>query len=155
MEVDRQIFHPYDFSNLIVGRPILLYVGPLKDRQCLVEFCNLQLGDRSARIIIGTGPLKEDIEQGFDVIIVEPQPDSELGRWLSLADVVVFPGDVDTVIVEEAICCGTPVAAHPVPHIEKLIINEVTGYLSDNIEEAVKKCLDISTETVYNESITL
>ena len=70
----------------------------------------------------------------------------ELVDWLSLADVFVFPSRTETfgLVALEALACGIPVAAHSVMGPRDIITHGKDGYLSDNLQEAALKCLDLS-----------
>ena len=52
----------------------------------------------------------------------------------------------------EAMACGTPVAAYPVQGPIDVIDQGQTGVMSDTLEYAVKKCLDIDRDQVYSAS---
>jgi glycosyltransferase involved in cell wall biosynthesis len=64
----------------------------------------------------------------------------ELARLLAAADVFVFPSLTDTfgIAMIEAIACGVPVAAFPVPGPLDVIEPGVTGVLHEDLAEAIR-----------------
>jgi glycosyltransferase involved in cell wall biosynthesis len=60
----------------------------------------------------------------------------------------VFPSKVDTfgITILESMACGTPVAGYPVTGPIDQIVNGVNGYVSEDLERAVMKCLTIDRE---------
>ena len=76
----------------------------------------------------------------------------ELADYYRQADVFVFPSRWDTfgLVQIEAMACGTPVAAYPVQGPIDVIDQGETGIMSDTLEYAVKKCLDLDRDRVYN-----
>ena len=67
---------------------------------------------------------------------------------LSAADVFVFPSRTDTLglVMLEAMACGVPVAAFPVPGPLDVVRDGSTGALSDDLEAAVVRALAIAPQ---------
>ena len=67
----------------------------------------------------------------------------------------MFPSKWDTfgLVQIEAMACGTPVAAYPVQGPIDVIDQGETGIMSDTLEYAVKKCLDLDRNEVYEKSL--
>lgn len=152
--INRDIFYP-DRKEINCGRPLLIYVGRLSHEKNIDDFCRLSIGDRATKVAIGDGPYRKQLEQRYpDVIFTGALRGKELADWYRAADCFVFPSTNDTfgVVNIEAIACGTPVAAYPVTGPVDIIENGVSGYLSWDLESAVKNCLDIPRDLVYNSS---
>ena len=68
---------------------------------------------------------------------------SELAALLSGADVLVFPSRTDTfgLVMVEALACGVPVAAFPVPGPLDVLEAGVTGVLHEDLARAVAGAL--------------
>ena len=67
----------------------------------------------------------------------------ELAAMLSAADVFVFPSLTDTfgLAMIEALACGVPVAAFPVPGPIDVIEPGVTGVLNEDLGAAIRSAL--------------
>jgi glycosyltransferase involved in cell wall biosynthesis len=72
----------------------------------------------------------------------------ELARYLSAADVFVFPSRSDTfgLVMLEAMACGTPVAAYPVTGPIDVVSPGVDGVLDDDLEKAAVAALKVDRE---------
>jgi glycosyltransferase involved in cell wall biosynthesis len=107
------------------------------------------------KIQVGGGPKLEYYKDKYpDVHFVGPKRGKELADYYRQADVFVFPSRWDTfgLVQIEAMACGTPVAAYPVQGPLDVIDQGQTGIMSDTLEYAVKKCLDLDREQVYSVS---
>ena len=69
-----------------------------------------------------------------------------LAAHLAAADVFVFPSRTDTfgVVQLEALACGVPVAAYPVPGPQDVIGGNPVGVLDEDLRSAGLKALMIS-----------
>ena len=54
----------------------------------------------------------------------------------------------------EALACGTPVAAYPVPGPIDIVEPGLTGFLNDNLELAVQQCLTLDRGDVEDASLS-
>lgn len=147
--VDRSIFYPekQDKTQTIT----LLCVSRVSQEKGLDDFCSLDIPN-TQKILVGDGPYLEILKKKYpDVLFVGKKTGKELGDYYRKASVFVFPSKSDTfgVVNIEALACGTPVAAYPVTGPKDIIEEGVDGYLSENLSEAVKKCLDLNRESVY------
>jgi glycosyltransferase involved in cell wall biosynthesis len=70
---------------------------------------------------------------------------SELAQMVGSADVLVFPSLTDTfgLAMIEALACGVPVAAFPVPGPIDVIEQGVTGFLHEDLALAVRSALKL------------
>ena len=126
-------------------RKLIGYVGRVSVEKNMEAFFNLPdyLGEK---IVIGDGPAKEEyVERYPNVHFTGFRVGEELVNAYNSLEVMVFPSLTDTfgLVNIESMACGTPVAAFPVTGPIDIIENGVTGYMSDDLEEAVKECLQI------------
>jgi glycosyltransferase involved in cell wall biosynthesis len=151
--VDRNIFHP-GLRKKTDGEKILLNVGRVSKEKGLDDFCRLQIpGTR--KIVVGDGPYRAELEQRYsDVEFVGARTGRELAAYYANADVFVFPSRTDTfgVVIIEALVCGTPVAAYPVPGPQDILEPGITGYTSWCLQDAVEICLDYPRDRVATAS---
>lgn len=149
--INKDIFYPNNYNT---QEKILLCVSRVSQEKGLDDFCKLNIPN-TRKILVGDGPyLKELKEKYNDVEFVGKKTGKDLGDYYRNASVFVFPSKTDTfgVVNIEAIACGTPVAAYPVTGPKDIIIEGVNGYMSDNLIEAISKCLYLDRESVYNSS---
>ena len=150
--VDRSIFYPgkQDKNRNIT----LLCVSRVSQEKGLDDFCSIKIPN-AQKILVGDGPYLKTLKEKYsDVEFVGKKTGIELGDYYRNASVFVFPSKSDTfgVVNIEALACGTPVAAYPVTGPKDILEEGVNGCLSDNLSEAVEKCLDLNRESVYNSS---
>lgn len=126
---------PAEYNGLT--GPILLYVGRIAVEKNLEAFLNSSYP--GTRIVIGDGPAKPDLQQRFpDAKFLGARATSELAPYYAHADVFVFPSRTDTfgLVMIEALACGTPIAAFPVPGPAD-IVTDKCGALSDDLDRAI------------------
>jgi glycosyltransferase involved in cell wall biosynthesis len=147
--VDRSIFYPEEQDK---NRNItLLCVSRVSPEKGLDDFCSIKIPN-AQKILVGDGPYLQTLKKKYpDVLCAGKKTGKELGDYYRKATVFVFPSKTDTfgVVNIEALACGTPVAAYPVTGPKDIIEEGVNGYLSDDLSEAVQKCLDLNRESVY------
>jgi len=141
------VFHPTErVKNNI---PVLLYVGRVSLEKNIDAFCDINIGE-CKKIVVGDGPDRKRLESKYkDVEFVGYKFASDLASYYNMADVTVFPSVTDTfgVVILESMACGTPVAAYQVTGPVDQIVNGVNGYMSNDLEDSVMQCLNISRET--------
>lgn len=115
--VDTVSFHPglrQEDSDL--PRPIFLYAGRLAVEKNIEAFLKLDLP--GSKLVVGDGPDRAHLERRFPEARFTGMLKGEaLTTAYASADVFVFPSRTDTfgLVMLEALACGTPVAAYPVP----------------------------------------
>ena len=97
-------------------RPILLNVGRVAPEKNIEAFLDLDVA--GSKVVVGGGPALEKMRAAYpDVLFLGPKHGAELASAYTAADVFVFPSRTDTfgLVNIEALACGLPVAAYPVP----------------------------------------
>jgi len=138
--VDLRTFHPQpphpELANL--PRPIMACVGRLAIEKNLDAF--LALPVPGTKLVIGDGPERAALAARYpQVHFAGYRFGTELAALLSGADVLVFPSLTDTfgLVMIEALACGVPVAAFPVPGPLDVIEAGVTGVLHEDLACAI------------------
>jgi glycosyltransferase involved in cell wall biosynthesis len=152
--VDRTIFNSTHRGETVAGRPILLSVGRVSVEKGLDDFCQLDIAG-ATKIVVGDGPYRKELERRYpDIHFVGAKTGTQLARYYAQADVFVFPSRADTfgVVNIEALACGTPVAAYPVPGPRDIVDPGLTGFLNDNLELAVEQCMTLDRRDIETAS---
>jgi glycosyltransferase involved in cell wall biosynthesis len=145
--VDLGLFRPVADADLGLPRPVFLYVGRVSYEKNLEAF--LQLDLPGSKVVYGVGPLLERLRREYPGVhwrgVV---PRCELVQVYSAADVFVFPSRSETfgLVMLEAMACGTPVAAYPVPGPLDVVGDSDGGVLHDDLRTAALGALDLSRE---------
>jgi glycosyltransferase involved in cell wall biosynthesis len=114
--VDTDLFKPERAIDLGLPRPIFACVGRIAVEKNLEAFLSLDLP--GSKIVIGQGPQEAELRRRFpDAKFLGLLDEKVLPAYLAGSDVFVFPSKTDTfgVVQLEALACGVPVAAYPVP----------------------------------------
>jgi glycosyltransferase involved in cell wall biosynthesis len=154
--VDRTIFNGTHRGETVAGRPILLSVGRVSVEKGLNDFCRLDIPG-ATKIVVGDGPYRRDLERRYPAIhFVGAKKGTQLARYYAQADVFVFSSRADTfgVVNIEALACGTPVAAYPVPGPRDIVESGLTGFLDNNLQLAVEQCLTLDRAAVEAASLS-
>ena len=95
------------------------------------------------KVVVGDGPARADLEARFpDAHFLGKRTGADLAGCYAHADAFVFPSKTDTfgLVMIEALACGTPVAAFPVPGPLD-ILDESVGAMSDNLDASISAAL--------------
>lgn len=114
--VDMTVFHPREKTDLDLLRPVYTYVGRVAVEKNLEAFVSLDLP--GTKVVVGDGPQLDELRAAYpDVVFTGVKQGSELADYYAQSDVFVFPSRTDTfgLVILEALACGVPVAAYPVP----------------------------------------
>lgn len=117
--VDRRIFHaegPAHAAFAGLPRPILLNVGRVAAEKNLEGF--LDIRRPGTKVVVGDGPALQELRQRYpNAVFTGALSGPELAAAYRSADCLVFPSKTDTfgLVIIEALACGVPVAAYPVP----------------------------------------
>lgn len=117
--IDRALFHPGHAplpQLAALPGPVQLYVGRVAAEKNLPAF--LACDTPGHKVVVGDGPDLARLKAQFpDVHFLGALSGTDLARAYCSADVFVFPSRTDTfgLVLIEALACGLPVAAYPVP----------------------------------------
>lgn len=141
--------HPA-LSNL--PKPILLSVGRVAVEKNLEAF----LGGTTpgTRVVVGDGPARAELEARFpDAIFMGALSGDELASAYAAADVFVFPSRTDTfgLVIIEALACGVPVAAYPVPGPVDILGGNARGH--GDLVERPAGALHVDLERAITEAL--
>jgi len=118
-------------------RPIFLYVGRIAPEKNLEAFLALDLpGEKQ---VIGDGPQRAELQARYpEANFLGYRHGHELAEAYAGASVLVFPSRTDTygLVMLEALACGTPVAAFPVPGPLDVVEEGVSGVLDEDLRRA-------------------
>jgi 1,2-diacylglycerol 3-alpha-glucosyltransferase/glucuronosyltransferase len=143
--VDLRRFRPREASHPELEhlpRPLMAYVGRLAVEKNLDAFLGLELP--GTQLVIGDGPERAALAARFpQARFTGYRHGEELATLLAGCDVLVFPSLTDTfgLVMIEALACGVPVAAFPVPGPLDVIEPGVTGALSADLAVAIGSAL--------------
>ncbi len=130
--------------NLPYQGPIWLYVGRVAAEKNIRAFLELKL--EGTKLIIGQGPDLEKLKKEFpkDVFLGKKEGE-ELTSFFASADVFVFPSKTDTfgIVICEALNCGTPVAAYPVPGPKDIFEGSKIDCLDKDLGKSALKALKV------------
>jgi glycosyltransferase involved in cell wall biosynthesis len=145
--VDVELFRPLGDARLPFEGPIWLYVGRVAVEKNIEAFLALDLP--GTKVIVGDGPSRTSLEKKYPAAqFVGAKTGEDLVRHYSASDVFVFPSKTDTfgLVVLEALACGVPVAAFPVPGPLDVIGKAPVGVLDDDLGAACRRALTIPAE---------
>jgi len=145
--VDTSLFQPRGKSALCLPRPITMYMGRVAVEKGLDAYLDLDLP--GSKVVIGGGPDLGKLGDAYPgAHFLGPKFGQELAQLVSAADVFVFPSRTDTLglVMLEAMACGVPVAAFPVPGPMDVIREGSTGAMDENLAEAVFRALRLDGE---------
>jgi glycosyltransferase involved in cell wall biosynthesis len=131
---------PAELANL--PRPIMAYMGRVAVEKNIHAFLRLDLP--GTKLVIGNGPARGALSAKHpEALFVGYRFGDELAAMLGAADVFVFPSLTDTfgLAMIEALACGVPVAAFPVPGPIDVIEPGVTGVLNEDLGTAICSAL--------------
>ena len=146
--VDRDIFNPVlreEFPS-----KYLLCVSRVSKEKNLEAFLSLDYPGYQ-KIMVGDGPMREEYEQQYpEVTFTGFKTGVDLARYYANAEVFVFPSRWETfgIVMIEAMACGTPVAAFPCDGPMDVIDQAKTGYMSENLSNAIDQCLKLDRTQV-------
>jgi glycosyltransferase involved in cell wall biosynthesis len=145
--VDHEQFNPSKAKPLDLPRPIFLYAGRVAPEKNVEEFLSLDLP--GTKLVIGDGPSRNALEAAYpQARFIGMQGSEALAAHYASADVLVFPSRTDTfgMVLIEALACGLPVAALPVPGPLDVIGTSGAGVLDTDLRAACLAALEIPRE---------
>jgi glycosyltransferase involved in cell wall biosynthesis len=151
--VDREIFNPSYRHDNINGK-YLLCVSRVSKEKNLEEFFKLDYRGYY-KVMVGDGPMLETYKKQYpDVIFTGFKTGKPLAQYYANAEVFVFPSQWETfgIVMIEAMACGTPVAAYPCDGPKDVIDQAETGFMNENLADAVTACLHLNRDRVLKGS---
>jgi len=145
--VDTALFRPLGKEALRLPRPVSMYMGRVAPEKNLGAFLDLDLP--GSKVVIGGGPRLDIYRRRYpDAHFLGYRHGEALARTLSAADVFVFPSRTDTLglVMLEAMACGVPVAAFPVPGPSDVVVDGGNGALDDDLRAAIFRALAVPPE---------
>jgi glycosyltransferase involved in cell wall biosynthesis len=144
--VDTELFRPCAPDDGLAGlpRPVFTYVGRVSAEKNLDEFLGLDLP--GTKLVVGGGPQLGGYRERYpDVVFAGWKRGEGLSRCYSASDVFVFPSRFETfgLVLLEALACGVPVAAYPVPGPIDVIGGSPVGVLDRDLRQAALRALSI------------
>ena len=145
--VDTELFQPGDKNFLEGPRPIMLYTGRVAVEKNIEAY--LKLDVPGTKYVVGDGPQRQKMEKKYpEVRFVGYKLGEELAQHIAAADVFVFPSHTDTfgLVMLEALACGVPVAAFPVPGPNDVILSDKVGCLNEDLKHAIDTALTLDAQ---------
>lgn len=142
--VDTTLFHPRPRPPELGNGPVFLSVGRIAVEKNVAAFLELDLP--GTKVVVGDGPQRASLEARYpEARFLGAKFGDELAAAFAAADVFVFPSRTDTfgLVMLEALACGTPVAAFPVPGPLDVIADSGAGMLHEDLRTAALKALEI------------
>ena len=155
--VDHWVFRPVGKQHPEIAslpRPILLNVGRVAVEKNLDAFLSLDVP--GTKVVVGDGPDLDRLRQQYpDTHFLGTMSGEELAAAYRSADCFVFPSQTDTfgLVVIEALACGLPVAALPVPGPIDILGHDGRG--PDNDMPATVGALDRDLKTAVGKALRL
>ena len=153
--VDVDLFRPVPGASLPFERPIWLYVGRVAVEKNIESFLSVVLP--GTKVVVGDGPARGSLERKYPgTRFLGPKVGEELVRHYAASDVFVFPSKTDTfgLVILEALACGVPVAAYPVPGPLDVIGSAPVGVLDNDLAAACHSALGLSREACRNYALS-
>lgn len=141
---ETKFFYNREATSLsYLPRPLIVYLGRVEKEKNIEAFLDLELP--GTKIVIGDGTYRKRFlrKYGDSAIFFPDTPyKSEI---LSQADVFCQPSRTETfgLTTIEAMRCGLPVAAYDELAPKSIIKQNITGYMSPDLQKAVFKALAI------------
>jgi len=142
--VDHELFRPDRAPHPAyagLAQPIQLYVGRVAVEKNIGAF--LATDRPGTKVIVGEGPALAELKaQHPGALFLGKLGGEALASAYAGADVFVFPSRTDTfgLVIIEAMSCGTPVAAYPVPGPGDIVTNGA-GALDEDLGRAIDMAL--------------
>ncbi len=141
--VDTRLFHPRPEQPRPL-KPVFLYVGRIAPEKNLRAFLDLDLPGE--KWLVGDGPQRAELEVDYpDARFLGYRHGQALADAFAGASVLVFPSRTDTygLVMLEALACGTPVAAFPVPGPLDVLEADLTGVMDEDLHAACLRALEL------------
>jgi len=145
--VDIALFRPECTPAVDLPRPVFLCVSRVAVEKNLPAFLDLDLP--GSKLVVGDGHLLAEMKRRYPKVhFAGCQEGEALVRHYASADVFVLPSRTETfgLVVLEALACGVPMAALPVPGPLDIIGDSGVGALDWDLQAAAMAALEIPRE---------
>ncbi len=145
--VDIALFRPGCTPAVDLPRPVFLCVSRIAAEKNLPVFLNLDLP--GSKLVVGGGHLLPEMKRRYpNVHFAGTQQGEALVQHYASANVFVLPSRTETfgLVLLEALACGLPVAALPVPGPMDVIGDSGAGVLDWDLRAAALAALNIRRE---------
>ena len=158
--VDTELFRPAEPGapepSYLAGlpRPLFLFVGRLAIEKNVAAFLALDLP--GTKVVVGDGPDRARLETlAPEARFLGTRTGAGLAAVYAACDVFVFPSLTDTfgIVLLEALACGLPVAAFPVPGPLDVIGGSGVGVLDRDLRAAALTALPLSRAACRAEAL--
>ena len=152
--VDADRFKPRDKDFLMYPRPISMYVGRVAVEKNLEAFLSLPVP--GTKVVVGGGPQLNTLKKNFPAVVFTGFETGEsLAKTMAAADIFVFPSRTDTfgIVMLDALACGVPVAAFPIQGPIDVLIDNQTGCMRENLQEAFYGALELNGEDCRQQAL--
>jgi glycosyltransferase involved in cell wall biosynthesis len=142
--VDLDLFRPDGPRALDLPKPVFAYVGRVAVEKNLRGFLDLDLP--GSKLVVGDGPQLAELKRDYPAAHFAGAHFGEaLAAHYRSADVFVFPSRTDTfgLVLLEAMACGLPVAALPVPGPRDVVTDPAAGVLDEDLSVAALAALKL------------
>ena len=136
---------PYIKSN----SPKIIYVGRVSKEKNLEPLCELE--NKFEITIVGEGPILNKLQARYPRInFTGYRFGRDLADTYKAHDVFCFPSKTDTfgIVMIEALANGLPIAAYKVTGPVDIVEEGKTGYLGDNLEDSIRRCLKLNRKNI-------
>ncbi len=153
--VDTDRFKPRDKGHLSYPRPISMFVGRVAVEKSIEDF--LALSIPGTKVVVGDGPQLSQLKSQYPEAVFHGFETGEpLAKTMAAADIFVFPSRTDTfgIVMLDALACGLPVAAYPVQGPLDVLIDNQTGCMRENLQEAFYDAIKLKSEDCRKQALT-
>lgn len=129
-----------------IRHPVALYVGRVAIEKNLESFLSMEWN--GTKVVVGSGPDRDTLQKKYPLsVFTGPKTGTELANHYRSADVFVFPSRTDTfgMVLIEAMACGIPIAAYPVPGPIDIVTKPFLGTLSEELSKAAHMAMTQGT----------
>ena len=126
----------------------IVCVSRVSKEKGLDDFCQLP---HPNKVLVGDGPYLLELTKKYpEVEFTGVMKGNQLADYYRNARCFVFPSKADTfgVVMIEAMACGTPVAAYPVTGPIDVVDQGQTGWLNEDLFQAVENAIKLDRKNV-------
>ena len=126
----------------------IVCVSRVSKEKGLDDFCQLPYPNK---VLVGDGPYLLELTKKYpEVEFTGVMKGNQLADYYRNARCFVFPSKADTfgVVMIEAMACGTPVAAYPVTGPIDVVDQGQTGWLNEDLFQAVENAIKLDRKNV-------